>query len=87
VARGLQFIEVVQQHTGAFVVGRAVGSGRDAPRGPVQQLHAEVGFQPLDLAGDGGLGHAQRFRRADKASYFHDAAKGAHRLQAVKSHN
>ena len=51
---GLGFLDVGQDAHTVLVIAGAVRRQTDAPRGAVQQTHAQQAFEVLDDGGDGG---------------------------------
>jgi hypothetical protein len=67
----------------ALVERLAVLGQLHAPRGPVQQLRAQPGFQLLHGGGHAGLGQAQALGRAGEAGHLGDPDEGLHGIEAV----
>lgn len=80
---GVEFGELVEQAQRPLVIGRAVHGHGHAPRGPVQQLGAQMRLQLLDQLGDGRLRHVQEIGGAREAPGLDDPHESPHRGKLV----
>ncbi len=79
----LQVLHVVQQVARALLELCAVRAEPHAAGGPVQQLYAELGLQPLHGQRHAGLGQAELFGRGSERAQFGDPQEAAQLIEAI----
>jgi hypothetical protein len=77
------FIEFGQQMANSIVVSRPFAGHVDAPRGPLEQLYANMPFELLDMLTQRSIRYFHGFRRSRKPADLDDANECPDCLQMI----